>query len=277
MHSVKTQFKLGHTGGRPKGARNRLAAQVFQDVLTHWNEPASEGSAMTKGREVLEAMYREKPNEYVRAVLSIMPKELQIESVMVDMSDDQLDELLVKIRERCAGAAIRARESWKKAPMSNLIDLTGEVISPEKLLAIHDRLEAEKRRRRAENQLEHYVPYRRQRQFHAAGAKHRERLLIAANQSGKSLAGGMECAMHATGRYPEWWQGKRFDKPTIGWGAGRPMKPHETRCSASLLAGRGNRALVPFQKTQFWSWCLRAARRIYWTASRFAMHLAVFL
>jgi phage terminase large subunit-like protein len=103
--------------------------------------------------------------------------------------------------------------------MSDLY-LSGEVISPEKLLAIHTLLEAEKRRRRAENQLEHYIPYPRQRQFHAAGAKHRERLLIAANQSGKSLAGGMECAMHATGRYPKWWQGKRFDKPTIGWGAG---------------------------------------------------------
>jgi hypothetical protein len=104
MHSVKTQFKLGHTGGRPKGARNKLAGQVFQDVLTHWNEPASEGSAMTKGREVLETMYREKPNEYVRAVLSIMPKELQIESVMADLGDDQLDELLVKIREQLLGS-----------------------------------------------------------------------------------------------------------------------------------------------------------------------------
>src|SRR5262247_3698287 len=62
--------------------------------------------------------------------------------------------------------------------------------------------------------------YPRQKQFHNAGATHRERLLIAANQSGKSLAGGMECAMHATGRYPDWWRGRRFDKPTIGWGAG---------------------------------------------------------
>ena len=26
--------------------------------------------------------------------------------------------------------------------------------------------------------------------------------------------------MHATGRYPDWWKGRRFDKPTIGWGAG---------------------------------------------------------
>jgi phage terminase large subunit-like protein len=93
-------------------------------------------------------------------------------------------------------------------------------LPPEKIEAAIARLEAEKERRIVENALAHYQPYPKQAAFHAAGAKHRERLLIAGNQSGKSLAGGMECAMHATGRYPEWWQGKRFDKPTIGWCAG---------------------------------------------------------
>jgi phage terminase large subunit-like protein len=34
---------------------------------------------------------------------------------------------------------------------------------------------------------------------------------------GKTLAGAMEAAMHATGRYPDWFEGKRFDKPTVGW------------------------------------------------------------
>jgi phage terminase large subunit-like protein len=82
------------------------------------------------------------------------------------------------------------------------------------------RAEAEREQRRAQNKLAGYLPYPKQAAFHAAGATHRERLLIAANQSGKSLAGGMETAMHATGRYPEGWAGKRFAKPTIGWGAG---------------------------------------------------------
>ena len=43
---------------------------------------------------------------------------------------------------------------------------------------------------------------------------------MAANQIGKTLAGGMETAMHATGRYPDWWKGKRFDGPTVGWACG---------------------------------------------------------
>jgi phage terminase large subunit-like protein len=100
------------------------------------------------------------------------------------------------------------------------LSLDVDNLPPEKVEAAIARLEAEKARRIVENMLAHYQPYPKQAAFHAAGAKHRERLLIAANQSGKSLAGGMECAMHATGRYPESWQGKRFDKPTIGWGAG---------------------------------------------------------
>jgi phage terminase large subunit-like protein len=81
-------------------------------------------------------------------------------------------------------------------------------------------LEAEKNRRLTENKLQYYRPYAKQLQFHSAGAKHRERLLMAGNQIGKTLAGNFEAALHATGRYPDWWIGKRFDQPTIGWACG---------------------------------------------------------
>src|SRR5262249_43107249 len=64
------------------------------------------------------------------------------------------------------------------------------------------------------------IPYPKQSEFHEAGATHRERLLMAGNQLGKTLAGGFEVAMHATGRYPDWWRGKRFEKPTVGWAGG---------------------------------------------------------
>jgi phage terminase large subunit-like protein len=43
---------------------------------------------------------------------------------------------------------------------------------------------------------------------------------MAGNQLGKTLAGGFEVAMHATGRYPDWWKGRRFDRPTVGWCCG---------------------------------------------------------
>ena len=43
---------------------------------------------------------------------------------------------------------------------------------------------------------------------------------MAANQVGKTWAGGFEAAMHLTGQYPDWWAGYRFDRPTIGWACG---------------------------------------------------------
>ena len=71
--------------------------------------------------------------------------------------------------------------------------------------------------RQKRNQLAAYQPYAKQAAFHVAGLDSRERLLMAANQVGKTLAGGAEVAMHLTGRYPERWRGRRFDGPTRGW------------------------------------------------------------
>ena len=88
------------------------------------------------------------------------------------------------------------------------------------LPAVLTALKAEKKRRLTENRLNYYRPYKKQREFHSAGATHRERLLLAGNQLGKTLAGSYEAAAHATGRYPEDWQGKRFDRPVVGWVCG---------------------------------------------------------
>lgn len=61
------------------------------------------------------------------------------------------------------------------------------------------------------DRLSSYRPYAKQREFHKAGAEYRERLFMAGNQLGKSLSGSYETAMHLTGRYPSWWQGRRFN------------------------------------------------------------------
>lgn len=71
------------------------------------------------------------------------------------------------------------------------------------------RLTAEKLRRLRTNRLRTYKPYPKQLEFHASGK--RERLFMAGNQLGKTVAGAAEATMHLTGLYPAWWQGKRFD------------------------------------------------------------------
>lgn len=81
-------------------------------------------------------------------------------------------------------------------------------------------LEAKDRAMR-ENQLAHFKPYPKQKEFFAAGGdpNNRERLLMAGNQLGKTLGAGFETACHLTGRYPDWWDGKRFEAPVTGWAA----------------------------------------------------------
>ncbi len=64
-----------------------------------------------------------------------------------------------------------------------------------------------------------YVPHAKQREFHAAGTHARERLFLAGNRVGKTLAGAVEMGFHLTGLYPDWWQGVRFEKPVEAWAA----------------------------------------------------------
>jgi phage terminase large subunit-like protein len=79
-----------------------------------------------------------------------------------------------------------------------------------------------KQQRKDQNKLKDYAPYPKQMEFHAAGAASHvlDRLLMAGNQQGKTWSAGFETAMHLTGQYPDWWTGKRFDEPTLGWAAG---------------------------------------------------------
>src|SRR4029453_12675016 len=100
------------------------------------------------------------------------------------------------------------------------LNLDIDSLPPEQVEAAITRLEAGKAQRAAENKLAHYVPYNRQAQFHEAGAKYRERLLMAGNQVGKTWAAAMETAMHVTGLYPDWWQGHRFARPIQAWACG---------------------------------------------------------
>lgn len=78
----------------------------------------------------------------------------------------------------------------------------------------------EQLRRLRRDALTRYQPYPKQKEFHASGRTHRERLFMAGNQLGKTLAGGYEVAMHLTGLYPDWWEGRRFDEPVRCWASG---------------------------------------------------------
>src|SRR5919109_5304858 len=108
--------------------------------------------------------------------------------------------------------------------MSSLSNASASSTPPSALSSMHSTmlrelaaLKAEAERRQRTGKLKFYRPYARQREFHRAGATFSERLFMAGNQLGKTVAGGAEWAMHLTGRYPDWWDGATFNKPVVLW------------------------------------------------------------
>ena len=90
--------------------------------------------------------------------------------------------------------------------------------------------------------LRGYQPYPKQSEFHATGVTHRERLLMAGNQLGKSLSAAAETAMHLTGRYPAWWRGYRATGPVRWVVAGVTAQLVRDSCQV-LLCGAPAREL----------------------------------
>jgi phage terminase large subunit-like protein len=104
----------------------------------------------------------------------------------------------------------------------NLLELTPEQfarLSPGERQAVVDEIGRMARAVR-NNKLATFSPYPKQREFFALGATKLERCLTAGNQYGKSIAGSAEMAIHLTGLYPDWWDGRRWDHLIRAWAAG---------------------------------------------------------
>ena len=54
-----------------------------------------------------------------------------------------------------------------------------------------------------------------------------------------TMSASMEAAMHATGRYPSWWPGIRFAKPTVGWAASETSQGTRDTVQRMLLGTPG--------------------------------------
>ena len=95
------------------------------------------------------------------------------------------------------------------------------------------------------------------RAFFDAGNKYGERLFMASNRTGKTVAGAFESACHATGDYPDWWPGHRFDQPTHGWAIGSTARATRDTVQKELLGpiGAWGTGMIPADKIGKW-WAL---------------------
>lgn len=85
---------------------------------------------------------------------------------------------------------------------------------------LEELLEAEAEYKRY-NFVEAFEPYQWQEDFMGAGKHNSQKLAMCANRIGKTFCGAAEMAYHLTGRYPKWWDGRRFDKPINAWACGK--------------------------------------------------------
>lgn len=112
------------------------------------------------------------------------------------------------------------------------------------------RLQAELERRQAGRKLATFYPetgplrrelYPKHMEFFRLGAHKRERLFLAANRVGKTEgAGGYELTCHLTGRYPKWWEGRRFTQANHWWAAGDTRETVRDILQRKLLGKPGD-------------------------------------
>ena len=78
----------------------------------------------------------------------------------------------------------------------------------------------EREERRKFNIIAEWSPYGWQEILANATKENNQCLAMAGNRVGKTYTGARITACHLTGKYPDWWKGKRFTKPINAWAAG---------------------------------------------------------
>lgn len=99
----------GNPKGKPKGSRHKLGEAFIEAMHEDFQE---------YGSAVIEEVRKDKPEQYLKVVASILPKEINVNTnAMEELSDDDLDALqglLEVAKSQFASAAPKARRSRKE-------------------------------------------------------------------------------------------------------------------------------------------------------------------
>lgn len=83
------RFVTGNSGGgRPKGSRNKLGEAFLEDMLADWQE---------HGVAAIATVRAEKPDQYLKVVASILPRDLNVSINPLEEASD--DELIQRLRD----------------------------------------------------------------------------------------------------------------------------------------------------------------------------------
>ncbi len=88
--------KSGNPAGRVKGSRSKLQENFLKALSEDFE---------ANGIEAIQTMRQEKPADYVRTIASLMPKQLEIERPLQEMTDDELTDSIDALRRFIAQGA----------------------------------------------------------------------------------------------------------------------------------------------------------------------------
>ena len=88
-----------------------------------------------------------------------------------------------------------------------------------------------------EKKWEHWSNKPWQLDFHAAGKTNQQRMQMSANRVGKTEEAAAEVAIHMTGEYPDWWDGKVFKAPVLVWTGSPTNETSRDIVQKALLGG----------------------------------------
>jgi hypothetical protein len=101
-------------GGRLLGSRTKLCKRLLEDLFADWQEG---------GVAAIKMMRVERPAEYVRVMVSILPKEMILDnSAITELGDDELDHMITMLRERALAARQEQALELEKAPEPKLLN-----------------------------------------------------------------------------------------------------------------------------------------------------------
>jgi len=108
---VSTRFKPGQSGnpaGRPRGARNRLAGELLEALADDFSQ---------HGIEAIEKVRTIDPTAYLRIVTGLLPKEVVVAALNVNVTDKPAVDELIEQRDFAAAYRLALATIGAEPPM----------------------------------------------------------------------------------------------------------------------------------------------------------------
>ena len=74
--------------GRPKGSKNKLGQAFVNDLYQHWQD---------NGLQAIEKVYQDKPDVYLKVVAQIIPRDINVNHEVGDMTREQIIERIKQL------------------------------------------------------------------------------------------------------------------------------------------------------------------------------------